>query len=116
MKKIHFILKENDDVVLDQTVDVREKNRKYEFTIEKDDFILDLGDDFSFEKRSDNTCFVLSKAKKDATAKIVLEDEGLTFWVQVLSFERKSEQGTETIKYRLESDSDNVKSIIVNLI
>lgn len=116
MKKLHFILKENDDVVMDHTVDVRAKNKKYEFMIEKDEFILDLSDDFSFQKKSDDTRFVLSKGTKEAAAKIILEDEDLTFFVQVLSFERLSESDKETIKYRLESDPESVKSIIVNLI
>lgn len=115
MKKLNFILKNNSEIVYKEDIQYNVNGNYIVFSFDKNEFKIDLSENFHFIKETNDDIFEIKKNSSSVDAIYTLKEVNMSFDVKVNDFMYTVSNNMYHIKYNLESDSDNVKEIILTI-
>ena len=115
MKKLNFIFKNSTEVIYDCEVPYTLSDGFVCFKYDNSDYMFKLDDNLEFRRRTSESEFKLICRDGLPTCNYFINELNSTVDVGVIDFEYKIVDGEYYIKYTLESDEENEKSIILRI-
>ncbi len=116
MKKAKFVLKSKDDVVIEKEVSYKKKDDFFEFFIEEIKYEIKFDGNFSFLRETGEEIFKLYSEDGFDKASVILIKENIEVEIKVNELKSKNKDNKWEINYNIESDADNTKTIIFEII
>lgn len=116
MKKLKFILKSMEDIVIDKELTYKVKNGCFEFFIDRIKYLVKCEENFLFLRETSEEIFKLTNEGGVNKASVFLIKENVEVEIPVISLDYKNMDKTYEIKYNIESDAGSIKTIILEFI
>lgn len=116
MNLANFLFLDGEDVIFDNEVSFIRNNNIVEFSLDGNKFIFkrEKGH-LCFMKESKDSILEISNLDECIVALYTLKEEGLSFNLDLESFECAVDQNKYSIKYRISGDEDKEKCIIFSM-
>jgi len=115
MKKLNFILKENNNVVIEKNVMYKVENNYIIFDFDNNMFKINITDNMHFLKETRDDIFEIIMENDVIKSMYTLKSINMTFDVKIIDFSYTFNDNVHVIKYNIESDSESLKEIILTL-